>query len=277
MKIQYSTNPDQYSRMNTDELRETYLVDELFQKDEINLNYYFVDRTIIGTAVPDKKSLQLTAPQKLLAAEYFTERRELGVFNIGGDGTISVDGTDHELSKTELLYIGRGNKNIEFKNSGSGDAPRFYFVSFPAHHDYPTKKGTQDQANLVQLGSPEGASERNLYQYVHPDGIQSSQLVMGYTRVEANSVWNTMPAHTHMRRCEVYLYFDLEGDNVVFHMMGPEDELRTIVVRNEQAVFSPPWSIHGGAGTSNYCFIWAMGGENQSFSDMDPVKLSDMK
>jgi len=277
MKVQYSTNPEQYARMTTDELRDTYLIDELFKTDEVNLNYYFVDRTIVGSAVPENDTLKLTAPQKLLAADYFTQRREIGVFNIGGDGVITVDGTNYEMSKLDILYIGRGNENIEFKNSGSGESPRFYFVSYTAHTDHPTTKGTRDEANLVELGTDEGASTRNLYQYIHPDGIQSCQLDMGYTQVESGSVWNTMPAHTHLRRSEVYMYFDLEGDNVVFHLMGPEDETRTIVMRDGEAVFSPPWSFHGGAGTSNYAFVWAMGGENQSFDDMDPVEFSDMK
>lgn len=220
--------------------------------------------------------LTLEGNKEYLLAEYFTQRREVGVFNIGQPGTVTVDGTDYTLNNKEILYIGRGNEQVEFASEDASKPARFYIMSYPAHKEYPTKKGTVDDANIVELGDQEHSSIRTLYQMIHPDGIQSCQLVMGFTALADGNVWNTMPAHTHLRRSEVYMYFDLEDDNVVFHQMGEADEIRSLIMRDGDAVISPEWSFHAGAGTQNYAFVWAMGGENQDFGDMDGIPLSEL-
>jgi 4-deoxy-L-threo-5-hexosulose-uronate ketol-isomerase len=275
MEVRYSRDPHSFTRMNTAEIRDEFLVTDLFTPDEIKLVYLHIDRMIVGSAVPTDRPLTLQAGAEL-RAEYFTERREIGVINIGEPGSITVDGTEYGMGNREMLYIGRGSREIAFASQESDRPARYYLVSLPAHREYPTAHIPQSEANRVDLGSNETANERTIFQYIHEDGAPSCQLVMGFTELAGGSVWNTMPAHTHERRSEVYLYFDLAGDNVVFHLMGGPQETRHLVIRDGQAAISPSWSIHAGAGTSNYCFVWAMGGENQAFTDMDPAPLDEM-
>lgn len=275
MEVRYSRDPHSFERMNTAEISAEFLIADLFEPNEVKLVYLHIDRMIVGSAVPTNLSLSLEAGAEL-GAKYFAERREIGVLNIGAQGSITVDGQKYGMANREMLYIGRGSQEISFASADASRPARFYLVSLPAHQAYPTTQATQAQANRLDLGSKEAANERTIFQYIHEGGVQSCQLVMGFTELAVGSIWNTMPAHTHERRSEVYMYFNLAGDNVVFHLMGQPQETRHIVVRNGQAVISPSWSIHAGAGTSNYCFVWAMGGENQAFSDMDPAPLADM-
>lgn len=275
MDVRYLPTPEHFRRMDTMEIRDSFLLQGLFAPGEIKLVYAHADRMIIGAAVPVDKPLTLEAGKEL-AAEYFAERREIGVFNIGGTGTVSVDGTAYPTANCEMVYISRGSRVITFASNDASNPARFYLVSLPAHTSYPTTHIKMEAANQVALGSQTDSNERIIYQYVHEDGVQSCQLVMGFTALADGNVWNTMPAHTHDRRSEVYLYFNLEGDNVVFHFMGEGRETRHIVMRDGEAAISPSWSIHAGAGTQNYCFIWAMGGENQAFTDMDPVPFTHL-
>ncbi len=275
MDVRYTVGKNEYKRMTTDELREAFQVD-LFETGAINLLYCEVERSIVGAAVPTVGSLKLEAGAEL-AADYFCQRREVGVLNIGGKGTITIDGTEYQMDNLDGLYIGRGSKEIIF-DSVSGEEPaRFYLISYPAHADYPTTQAKKADVNALELGSVEDANKRTIYQYIHENGIKSCQLVMGFTALEPGSVWNTMPCHTHERRTEVYMYFGLDDASKVFHMMGPGDETRHIVMGNEQAVISPMWSIHSGCGTKAYTFCWGMGGENQRFDDMDHIAISDLK
>src|ERR1035437_8981621 len=264
-----------YPRMTTDELRAAFLVDKLFQPDRIDLAYVDLDRTAIGSAVPLGEPLTLeTDPD--LRADTFTERRELGILNIGSAGTVEVDGATYELSNLDALYVGKGSKSITF-SSNNGSAPaEFYLLSYPAHANYPTAKIEAGAAESTVLGSAETANLRHINRLIHLEGVRSSQLVMGYTQLTLGSVWNTMPPHTHMRRSEVYLYFNLKPEDRVIHMMGPALETRHIVVANKQAVVSPGWSIHAGVGNASYTFCWGMGGENQVYSDMDPLAIADL-
>ncbi|HUT63375.1 MAG TPA: 5-dehydro-4-deoxy-D-glucuronate isomerase, partial [Anaerolineae bacterium] len=235
-----------------------------------------IDRVIVGSAVPAEKALSLEAGKEL-AAGYFAQRREIGVINIGGNGAVTVDGKEYSMIKLDALYIGRGSKDIKFTSIKSDDPALFYIVSYPAHKEYPTLHAPISQAEPMNLGNEKESNKRTVYKYIHPNGIKSCQLVMGCTKLEEGSVWNTMPVHTHDRRSEVYLYFDMDDESVVFHFIGDPGETRHIVVRNGQAVISPSWSIHAGCGTSNYIFIWAMGGENQDFGDMDGIPSTEMK
>ena len=211
-----------------------------------------------------------------MAADYFTERREVGIINIGNKGSVAVDGDVYDLENRDMLYIGKESKEILFSSTDAKKPARFYIQSYPAHQKYPTQLVKFDQAKKVQLGSKEEANARTIYQYIHLEGAHSCQLVMGFTQLAEGSIWNTMPAHTHMRRSEVYMYFDVAVEDVVFHFMGEADKTRHLVLRNRQAVISPSWSIHAGAGTKNYAFVWGMGGENQEFTDMDAVPLSEI-
>ena len=272
MEIRYSRDPQSFVRMNTAEIRDEFLVADLFVPDEIKLTYSNVDRMIVGSAVPTNQPLSLEAGAEL-RAEYFAERREIGIFNIGAQGSITVDGQEYEMAHQDVLYIGRGSRGITFSSADASHPARFYIISLPAHREYPTTHVAQAQANRVDLGSQEASNTRTIFQYIHEGGVPSCQLVMGFTELAPGNVWNTMSAHTHARRSEVYMYFGLAGDNVVFHLMGDPQETRHIVVRDGQAVISPSWSIHAGAGTSNYSFVWAMGGENQAFDDMDHAPM----
>jgi 4-deoxy-L-threo-5-hexosulose-uronate ketol-isomerase len=226
--------------------------------------------------VPAGKSLRLEASKMEMAADFFTERREIGVVNIGEEGIVKVDGKQWTLQTKDMLYIGKGKKKIEFSSESSRRPARFYFVSYPAHHEYADTLVRSAEAETAKIGTPEGASVRYLHKYIHAGGAKSCQLVMGLTDLAPGCVWNTMPAHTHQRRSEIYLYFGIDPESFVLHLMGKPDESRDFIVRNEQAVISPSWSIHCGAGTKNYSFVWAMGGENQEFSDMDVVPMKNL-
>lgn len=263
-------------RLTTDELRDRFLVQDLFRDSQVTFRFADLDRVILAGAVPTDGPLDLGVPDEL-AADSFTERREVGVLNIGGAGTVSIGGEAHTLDSLDVLYVGRGAGDLTFASDETSASARFYVVSYPAHADYPTTVVRQSDAEHVGLGTAAEANRRDLYKYVRPGGVESSQLVMGITAIQEGSVWNTMPAHTHERRTEVYFYFDLAADAVVFHLMGEPQEVRTLVVRDEEAVLSPGWSIHAGAGTGRYTFCWAMGGENQDFADMQHVAMADLR
>jgi 4-deoxy-L-threo-5-hexosulose-uronate ketol-isomerase len=226
--------------------------------------------------VPVDGELELKASKKEMAADYFCERRELGIINIGGEGEVVVDDKTYSMKHKDALYVGRGSKKIVFKSLNSANPSKYYFVSYPAHAEFPTKHASFEDATPVHLGSLATSNERTIYKYIFPDGIKSCQLVMGLTELNEGSVWNTMPVHTHQRRSEIYMYFNLPEDAVVLHLIGKPTETKHIIIRNEQAVLSPSYSIHSGSGTSNYSFIWAMGGENQEFDDMDWVDMKDL-
>ncbi len=277
MKIQYTNNPFTYKNMDSDELKNNFLVENLFTEDKVNLIYTDTDRAIIGGVFPVNKELELLSTKKEMSADYFTERRELGVVNIGSSGSVIADDEEYNLSNKDFIYIGRGVKDIKFK-SKLGDQPaKFYLISYPAHTSYPVASVKAGDSDKVYLGSQENANKRTLCKYIHPKKIKSCQLVMGCTILESGSIWNTFPPHTHIRRSEIYMYFDMEKDSMVFHFMGVENETRHLIIRNEQAVISPSFSIHAGAGTKNYSFVWAMGGENQDFDDMDFSDLTSLK
>lgn len=268
--VRYSNHPDDSRYYDTEELRSNYLIEKVFSPDEVCLTYSHQDRIIAGGVMPVAGDVSL-GTAKELATDYFLERREMGVINIGGDGVMVLDGTEYAVGHKEGMYVGMGTKDIVFRSVNADDPAKFYINSAPAHRSCPTVHITKDKANHVPLGSPENLNKRVINQFVHPAVCDSCQLVMGMTELDPTSCWNTMPCHTHERRMEVYLYFDLKDDNVVFHMMGQKDETRHIIMHNEQAVISPSWSIHAGVGTSNYTFIWGMCGENQTFTDMDNI------
>ena len=276
MKTYYAVSPAEYIKMNTTALRENFLLEDLFQPGKLNLVYAHYDRIVVGAAQPTgnapSEALCLDAADELAAAS-FLERRELGAINIGGSGAIIADGTAYPMEKYDCLYIGRGVKEISFTSDGADNPASFYLNSAPAHKEYPTVHIPKNKAQQVALGAKETCNERIIYKYILPGHVESCQLVMGLTILAPGSVWNTMPCHTHERRIEAYLYFDVQEGQRVFHFMGPANETRHIVMQNKQAVLSPPWSIHSGAGTSNYSFIWGMLGENQDFDDMQAVRL----
>ena len=276
MEVRYAADPVRFSRMTTEEVRENFLIQSIFKKGTIEMVYSDTDRVIIGSAVPTENPLILSATDELRAA-YFTERRELGALNVGGKGTIEVNGNAYEMEKLDCLYIGKGNEKISFAGNNPDDPAAFYLLSYPAHNQYPTKLSRKEDAEPLNLGSDENSNKRTIYKYIHPDGIESCQLVMGVTIMAENNVWNTMPPHTHERRMEVYFYFGIGKSDRVFHLCGKVDETRHIVVSNRQAVISPSWSIHSGVGTSGYSFCWGMGGENQSFDDMDHLDIGELK
>ena len=262
--------------MTTDQLRERFLFSGLFNPGAVSLEVTDLDRLVVGGAVPLDKPLALDAPAEL-RAQYFTDRRELGVLNIGGAGDVTVDGKTYPMEKRDVLYIGRGCRDVKFGSRDAKSSARYYIVSYPAHASHPTALVTAKDTASNELGSAEQANRRRISRYVHADGVKSGQLVMGATELAPGSVWNTMPAHTHGRRTEIYLYFDLPADAMVVHLMGEPKETRSIIVRDGEAVLSPGWSIHAGCGTSAYSFCWAMGGENQDYADMDPVKISELR
>jgi 4-deoxy-L-threo-5-hexosulose-uronate ketol-isomerase len=262
--------------MTTEEVRENFLVDTLFAKDSITMVYSDVDRAIVGSAVPATKTLALeSAPE--LRADTFCERRELGILNIGGAGTVTVDGTEHPMAAHDGLYVGRGSKAITFASDAAENPARYYLLSYPAHAAHPTVHVAASEAEPTQLGSMEGSNKRTIYKLIHPEAATTCQLVMGFTVLDPGSVWNTMPPHTHERRMEIYLYFDLPEDGRVFHFMGPPEATRHIVVADGQAVISPSWSIHTGVGTGAYTFCWGMGGENQAYDDMDHLTIEELR
>jgi 4-deoxy-L-threo-5-hexosulose-uronate ketol-isomerase len=271
METRYSPNHIGYRQLGTKELRSAFLVESLFAPGKLELVYSDADRAIVGSAVPVSSPIQLRADAELRAA-YFCERRELGVLNIGGPGAVEVDRDRFELAKFDVLYAGRGSRSVCFSSRDAANPAAFYLLSYPAHAAYPTALIPQASANHVHLGSLEGANRRTIHQYIHTGGVKSCQLVMGYTQLHEGSVWNTMPPHTHARRTEIYVYFDL-GNARVMHFMGMPEETRHIVVSDRQAVIAPSWSIHCACGTGAYAFCWGMGGENQDFPDMDAVPL----
>jgi 4-deoxy-L-threo-5-hexosulose-uronate ketol-isomerase len=276
MKICLMADPVRYARMSTEELRNCFLLQDLFSPGEIRLAYCDADRAVIGGAVPVVTQLVLDTDDALRSA-YFAERRELGVLNIGDKGTITVDGACYELNNLDCLYIGRGSRDIRLESARADVPAQFYLLSYPAHAAFPTSLGTRAEAQALRLGTEATCNKRLLYKYIHPAGIKSCQLVMGFTQMEPGSAWNTMPPHTHLRRSEVYLYFSLPPEARVFHLMGEPSETRHLVVADKQAVLSPSWSIHSGVGTTNYAFCWGMGGENQAFDDMDQLAIAQVK
>ncbi|SIT31707.1 4-deoxy-L-threo-5-hexulose uronate isomerase [Filimonas lacunae] len=276
MEVRFQQSPKETSQMNTQELRSNFLIENLMQDDKLNLVYSHYDRVIVGGAKPVNQVLKLEAHSEL-RADYFLERRELGIINVAGAGKVVADGVTYELNKLECLYLGKGVKEVSFASVNANDAAIFYLLSAPAHATYPTVKYSKDQASGGDMGSQATANKRTIYRYIHADGIQSCQLVMGLTILEEGSVWNTMPSHTHTRRMEAYYYFDVKADQRVFHFMGEPTETRHLLVANNEAIISPPWSIHSGCGTASYGFIWGMAGENYTYSDMDPAPLADMR
>jgi 4-deoxy-L-threo-5-hexosulose-uronate ketol-isomerase len=268
MDTRYGANPADAALYCTEELRGEFLVSGLFAPGELKLVYSHSDRMVSGSAVPTGKPLALEAGEELKAS-YFLERRELGAINIGGPGRVLADGTVYDIAQREGLYLGRGVKSVSFESLSASDPAKFYLNSCPAHSSLPSAKIGQKDLAATAMGSLEECNRRTIRKYIHPDGVKSCQLVMGLTTLEPGSCWNTMPCHTHERRMEVYLYFDLPKDAMVFHFMGRPDETRHLVVRDCEAVISPSWSIHSGCGTRAYSFIWGMAGENQTFSDMD--------
>jgi 4-deoxy-L-threo-5-hexosulose-uronate ketol-isomerase len=278
MKILQMADAVRYPRMTTAELRSTFLLEGLFQPGAIELRYIDLDRTVIGGAVPTTQSLKLeTHPE--LRADFFCERRELGVLNLGGSGSVTVDGQAFAMGKLDCLYTGRGSKTITFASADASAPAAFYLLSYPAHAEFPTKliRFADLESGAVHLGSAETCNKRSIYKAIFLDGIRSCQLVMGFTILAPGSNWNTMPSHTHMRRSEVYCYFDLDEAQRVVHLMGPPDETRHLLLKDREVVVSPGWSIHSGVGTKAYAFCWGMGGENQRYDDMDPVAITELK
>jgi 4-deoxy-L-threo-5-hexosulose-uronate ketol-isomerase len=276
MDVRYSPDQNGFQRFTTEELRKSFLIDSLFVENKIPLVYSDIDRSITGSAVPVGKTLKLTATKKEMAADYFAERREIGVINIGKKGSITLDDKKYVMNHFDALYIGRGTKKIEFESVDSKKPAKYYFVSYPAHKEYPSKHIKHSAAKPVKLGSFADSNSRTIHKYIHSEILQTCQLAMGLTILDKGSVWNTMPAHTHQRRSEVYMYFNLDPDSLVVHLIGSPDETRHIIIRNEQAVLSTSWSMHSGCGTKNYAFIWAMGGENQVYDDMDWIPMKDL-
>jgi len=276
MKQVYAVHPDDYKLYTTERIRENFLLDSLFEKGKINFVYTHYDRMIVGGAIPLDSGLELPNFD-ILRADYFLERRELGVINVAGDAVVTVDGEKFTLSKLDCLYVGKGTKKISFVSSNASQPAVLYILSAPAHTNYPTRLLQKKDSESSNLGALETSNQRTIHRYIHKNGIQSCQLVMGLTILEKGSVWNTIPPHTHDRRMEAYFYFDVPENQVVFHYMGLPQETRHIIMKNYQAVVSPPWSIHAGGGTSNYGFIWGMAGENLEYSDMDALQLNDLK
>lgn len=276
LDVRYSHHPDDVKHYTTDELRKHFLIKEVFIADEVNLVYSHYDRIIAGGIMPVNKALELESGKEL-ASSYFLELREMGAINIGGKGYIMLDGTKYEMDYQDGIYIGRGTKDIKFCSYDANHPAKFYINSSPAHKEYPTVHIPLAKAQKVHMGDAKNLNVRTINQYVHPAVCKSCQLVMGMTILEPGSVWNTMPTHTHARRMEVYFYFNLSADDFVIHLMGEPQETRHIIIRNEQAVISPSFSIHSGVSTSHYTFIWGMCGENQTFTDMDHVLNTELK
>ena len=276
MEVRDAANAKDVKYYTTDRLREEFHIPALFPRDEVKMVYSHIDRIIVIGMTPVHKTLTLEAGKEL-AADYFLQRRELGCINIGGEGVITVDGTEYRMNPRDGIYIGRGNKELTFRSTDPENPAKFYCTSCPAHTEYPIVKIDITKARKVPCGSVEDCNKRVINQYIHPEVMQSCQLAMGLTQLDVGSNWNTMPSHTHDRRMEVYLYLDMGENDAVFHMMGEPKETRHIVMHNEEAVISPSWSIHSGVGTKNYSFIWAMCGENQEFTDMDHILTKDLR
>ncbi len=274
--LRKACHPDDVKNYDTAKLRKTFLVENIFVKDEINLSYSMYERYILGGVFPVEKILSLE-PIDAIKSAYFCERRELGIVNIGGNGQVYVDGETFILNTKEALYIGRGVKEVKFESKDKAHPANFYLSSTPAHTSYPTTLVNKEKANILNLGSKSTCNERTIYQLIVPGIVDSCQLVMGLTELHEGSVWNTMPSHTHGRRMEAYFYFEVKQGQTVCHLMGEPQETRHLFIHNEQAVFSPEWGIHSGVGTSNYSFIWGMGGENLDYTDMDHVQADELR
>lgn len=275
MEERYESHPNEVEEMNTEELRENFLIEELFKKGEAHFTYSHYDRMIVGGVMPANAALALENDDAL-KSKFFLERREMGIINVGGVGKVEAAGETYELDKLSCVYLGRGTEDVKFSSNDEANPAKFYCFSALAHAKFPNKKYTKEDALPVTLGSSETANERTIYKYIHNDGIESCQVVMGLTVMHKGSVWNTMPPHTHDRRSEIYLYFDVPENHGVMHFMGEPDQTRHMWVQDDQAIISPPWSIHAGSGTASYSFIWAMAGENKDFTDMDFVELKDI-
>jgi 4-deoxy-L-threo-5-hexosulose-uronate ketol-isomerase len=276
LESRFAVSPNEVKQMDTDLLRKNFLIDKLFEQDTINLTLSHYDRYIAGGVMPVHESIALSNPD-YLKANYFLERREMGIINVGGPGSIVLDGVEFELGFKEALYIGKGTSEVIFSSKDAAHPAKFYINSAPAHHSYPSKKVTKNEAEVVVLGAMDTANHRVINKLLVNSVIETCQLQMGMTELKPGSVWNTMPAHTHDRRMEVYLYFEVPTGQSVCHFMGEPQETRHLWVQNEQAVISPNWSIHSGAGTSNYTFIWGMAGENLDYGDMDHCAINDLK
>lgn len=276
MEVRQAIHPDHAAMLDTEDLREQFLIEDLFTGDSAKLVYTFYDRLIVGGVKP-VSPIELNIDPLVVGAEYLLERREMGAINIGGPGSITVEGRKIDMASRDGLYIGKGNRQIVFNSDNTADPARYYLLSAPAHTSYPTEKITFADAEPVELGEFQNSNKRTIRKYIHPDGVKSCQLVMGMTTLETGSVWNTMPPHSHQRRMEAYLYFDMKEDDLVFHFMGEANQTRHLVVREGQAALSPSWSIHSGAGTGSYTFIWGMAGENQTFTDMDHIPMSELR
>ncbi len=276
MKLIQMADAIRFRTMTTKELRDTFLITDIFQKGHLDLVYIDLDRAVIGSAVPTSEPLSLPTDE-LLKARYFTERRELGILNVGAPGIVQVNGTRYDLNELDSLYVGRGNADVVFSSAQTENPAEFYLLSYPAHATYPTTLMRAVEQQKTTLGSSETANLRDITRLIHLEGTHSCQLVMGFTQLASGSVWNTMPAHTHARRSEIYLYFYLDADQRIVHLMGPGNETRSLIVANKQVVVSPGWSIHSGVGTKNYTFCWGMGGENQVYSDMDVLEIGDLQ
>ena len=280
MEIRYSCNQRDFKRYTTEEIRDEFLIENLYVENEVTAVYSHVDRMVTLGCMPTTEVVSIDKGIDVWAnfgTSYFLERREIGIFNIGGSGTIKADEETFHMNYKDCLYITQGTKNVTFASDDADNPAKFYMVSAPAHCAYKTTYLPIEKAVKRPLGAMETSNKRTINQFIHPDVLPTCQLSMGMTELEPGSVWNTMPSHTHERRMEVYMYFEVPNDNVVFHMMGEGKETRHIVMQNEQAVISPSWSIHSGAGTSNYTFIWAMGGENQAFNDMDTIPTTELR
>lgn len=276
MKVIQHVHSEDFKSYQTDKIRERFLLDGLKEANKANFVYSHYDRMITGMVTPTTQTISLET-DPILRADYFLERREMGIINVGGQGSIVADGTTYELNKLDCLYLGKGVKEVSFRTADSNNPALFYALSAPAHCTYPTAFVKHEDAFSAQMGSKETANERKIARYIHKDGIQSCQLVMGLTILSPGSVWNTIPPHTHDRRMEVYFYFDVEEEHRVFHYMGEPQETRHIIVANHEAVLSPVWSIHAGSGTKNYSFIWGMAGENLDYADMDTFGVKELK
>ncbi|MEG2346727.1 MAG: 5-dehydro-4-deoxy-D-glucuronate isomerase [Cetobacterium sp.] len=276
LDTRYANHPEDSKHYTTEELRKHYLMETVFVADEVNLMYSHVDRVIAGGIMPVETEVKLEGCKEL-GSEFFLERRELGLINIGGSGKVILDGVEYKMASKDGLYVGMGVKEITFISDSAENPAKYYVNSAPAHVAYPTVKIDIANANAVHLGDLENSNKRTIFQYVHPAVCKSCQLLMGMTVLDPNNMWNTMPTHTHERRMEVYFYFNMDENTRVFHLMGQPHETRHIVMANEQAVISPSWSIHSGVGTKNYTFIWGMAGENQTFTDMDHIAMDQLR
>ena len=276
MEIRFQQSPNETAAMNTAALRQHFLVQQLMVADRVNFVYSHYDRVIIGGAMPVNQWLHLGNDPEL-RADYFLQRREMGIINVGGPGSVEADGQEYALEKLDCLYLGKGTREVTFRSADAGAPAIYYLLSAPAHQVYPACLMKKEEASPSEMGSPTTANQRTIYKYIHDAGISSCQLVMGLTVLAEGNVWNTMPAHTHTRRMEAYFYFDIPPEQGVLHFMGEPTETRHLVVGNHEAVISPPWSIHSGCGTASYGFIWGMAGENYTYTDMDPAPITSLR